>query len=145
MGGLRSLMPVTATIALIAALSLAGVPPLLGFIGKELKFEAVLGAGDFQGLLVVFAFVSAIMTIAVASIVALRPFYGKRHETPKTPHEAPFGMLMGPALLSVGSLVFGLAPAMFGVDALLTSAASAGGGAAERGGVVRFGTALMRR
>lgn len=125
MGGLRSLMPVTATIALIAALSLAGVPPLLGFIGKELKFEAVLGAGDFQGLLVVFAFVSAIMTIAVAAIVALRPFYGKRHETPRTPHEAPFGMLMGPALLSVGSLVFGLAPAMFGVDALLTSAASA--------------------
>ncbi|MBE0464701.1 MAG: putative monovalent cation/H+ antiporter subunit A [Halomonadaceae bacterium] len=125
MGGLRPLMPVTATIALVAALSLAGVPPLLGFIGKELKFEAVLGAGDFQGLLVVFAFVSAILTIAVAAIVALRPFYGKRHETPKVPHEAPFGMLMGPALLSVGSLVFSLAPATFGVDSLLASAASA--------------------
>ncbi|MGP8292331.1 putative monovalent cation/H+ antiporter subunit A [Vreelandella zhanjiangensis] len=125
MGGLRPLMPVTATIALIAALSLAGVPPLLGFIGKELKFEAVLGAGDFQGLLVVFAFVSAILTIAVAAIVALRPFYGKRHETPKVPHEAPLGMLMGPALLSVGSLVFSLAPATFGVDSLLSSAASA--------------------
>ena len=36
MGGLRSLMPVTATIALVAALSFAGMPPLLGFIGKPL-------------------------------------------------------------------------------------------------------------
>ncbi|MBP5981820.1 MAG: putative monovalent cation/H+ antiporter subunit A [Halomonas sp.] len=125
MGGLRSLMPVTATIALVAALSLAGVPPLLGFIGKEFKFESVLGAGNFQGLLIIFAFIGAVLTIAVAAIIALRPFYGPRHQTPKAPHEAPFGMLVGPAILSVGSLLFGLMPAALGVDALLTSAASA--------------------
>lgn len=125
MGGLRPLMPVTATIALVAALSLAGVPPLLGFIGKEFKFESVLGAGNFQGLLIIFAFIGAVLTIAVAAIIALRPFYGPRHQTPKAPHEAPFGMLVGPAILSIGSLVFGLIPAALGVDALLTSAASA--------------------
>lgn len=125
MGGLRPLMPVTAMIALVAALSLAGVPPLLGFIGKELKFEAVLGAGDYRSLLVPFAFISAILTIAVAAIIALRPFYGTRHQTPKVPHEAPLSMLIGPGLLSVGSVVFGIAPATFGADALLTSAASA--------------------
>lgn len=125
MGGLRSLMPVTAIIAMVAALSLAGVPPLFGFIGKEFKFETVLGAGDFQGLLIIFAFVGAVLTIAVAAIIALRPFYGPRHQTPKVPHEAPFSMLVGPAILSVGSLVFGLMPAVLGVDALLTSAASA--------------------
>ncbi|RUR31878.1 putative monovalent cation/H+ antiporter subunit A [Vreelandella nanhaiensis] len=125
MGGLRPLMPVTAMIALVAALSLAGVPPLFGFIGKELKFEAVLGAGNYQALLVPFAFVSAVLTIAVAAIIALRPFYGRRHQTPKVPHEAPVSMLIGPGLLSIGSVVFGIAPAMFGADALLTSAASA--------------------
>ena len=125
MGGLRPLMPATATIAMVAALSLAGVPPLFGFIGKEFKFETVLGAGDFQGLLIIFAFVGAVLTIAVAAIIALRPFYGPRHQTPKAPHEAPFSMLVGPAILSVGSLVFGLMPATLGVDALLTSAASA--------------------
>ena len=130
MGGLRSVMPVTATIALIAALSLAGVPPLLGFIGKELMLEAALGAERVRSILVVFAFMAAVLTIAVASIIALRPFYGARHETPKTPHEAPLSMLIGPGLLALGSLALGLAPAMLGADALLTSAATAVAGEA---------------
>ena len=65
------------------------------------------------------------LTIAVAAIIALRPFYGARHETPQTPHEAPLSMLIGPALLAFGSLALGLAPAMLGADALLTSAATA--------------------
>ncbi|WP_311064927.1 putative monovalent cation/H+ antiporter subunit A [Halomonas sp. DWK9] len=125
MGGLRSVMPVTAVIALVAALSLSGVPPLFGFIGKELMLEAALGAERVQLLLVLFAFLSAILTIAVAAVIALRPFYGVRHDTPKTPHEAPLSMLIGPSLLAFGSLALGLAPAMLGADALLTSAATA--------------------
>lgn len=125
MGGLRKQMPITAAIAMIAALSLAGVPPLFGFIGKELMLEAVFGADGFRALLILFAFMSAILTIAVAAIIALRPFYGHRHETPKTPHEAPFSMLLGPGLLVVGSLSLGLLPAFLGGDALLTAAATA--------------------
>ena len=125
MGGLRSVMPVTAVIAFVAALSLAGVPPLFGFIGKELMLEAALGAERVQLLLVLFAFLAAILTIAVAAIVALRPFYGARHETPQIPHEAPLSMLIGPGLLAFGSLALGLAPAVLGADALLTSAATA--------------------
>ncbi|HBP40787.1 MAG: putative monovalent cation/H+ antiporter subunit A [Vreelandella alkaliphila] len=125
MGGLRSAMPITAVIAFVVALSLAGVPPLFGFIGKELMLEAALGAERFNVLLVLFAFLAAILTIAVAAIIAFRPFYGRQIETPKTPHEAPFSMLVGPAVLALGSLVLGLAPAMLGTDALLTSAATA--------------------
>lgn len=125
MGGLKSAMPITAVIAFVAALSLAGVPPLFGFIGKELMLEAALGAERFNVLLVLFAFLAAILTIAVAAIIAFRPFYGRQIETPKTPHEAPFSMLVGPAVLALGSLVLGLAPAMLGADALLTSAATA--------------------
>lgn len=125
MGGLRSVMPVTAVIAFVAALSLAGVPPLFGFIGKELMLEAALGAERVQLLLVLFAFLAAILTIAVAAIIALRPFYGARHETPQIPHEAPLSMLIGPGLLAFGSLALGLAPAVLGADALLTSAATA--------------------
>ncbi|MCB8887543.1 putative monovalent cation/H+ antiporter subunit A [Vreelandella malpeensis] len=124
MGGLRSSMPVTATIACVAALSLSGVPPLFGFIGKELMLEAVLGAEGFAALLIVMAFASAVLTIAVAAIIALRPFFGERRQTPKEPHEAPFSMLLGPGLLAAISLALGLAPALLGGDALLTAAAS---------------------
>ncbi|WAM54554.1 putative monovalent cation/H+ antiporter subunit A [Vreelandella venusta] len=125
MGGLKSAMPITAMIAFVAALSLAGVPPLFGFIGKELMLEAALGAERFDVLLALFAFLAAILTIAVAAIIAFRPFYGRQIETPKTPHEAPLSMLVGPSLLALGSLLLGLAPALLGADALLTSAATA--------------------
>ena len=125
MGGLKSAMPITAVIAFVAALSLAGVPPLFGFIGKELMLEAALGAERFDVLLALFAFLAAILTIAVAAIIAFRPFYGRQIETPKTPHEAPLSMLVGPSLLALGSLLLGLAPALLGAGALLTSAATA--------------------
>lgn len=124
MGGLRSLMPVTAVIAMVAALSLAGVPPMFGFVGKELMFESVLGAGSFRALLVLFAFIAAFLTIAVAAIIALRPFFGKQHHTPKVPHEAPLSMLIGPGSLAALSLFIGILPALAG-GGLLTSAASA--------------------
>lgn len=124
MGGLRSSMPVTAVIAMVAALSLAGVPPLFGFVGKELMFESVLGADSFRALLVLFGFIAAFLTIAVAAIIALRPFFGKQHQTPKEPHEAPLSMLIGPGMLAALSLFIGILPALVG-EGLLTSAASA--------------------
>ncbi len=39
LGGLRRLMPVTFAIGTIAALSMAGIPPLNGFLSKELMLE----------------------------------------------------------------------------------------------------------
>ncbi len=124
MGGLRPLMPVTAGVAMVAALSLAGVPPLFGFIGKELMFESVLEASAWRWLVLLLAFSAAILTIAVAAIVALRPFYGQRRQTPRVAHEAPASMLLGPAVLAALSLLLGLLPVLAGTG-LLTAAASA--------------------
>ncbi len=124
MGGLRPLMPITAVIAMVAALSLAGVPPLFGFIGKELMFESVLDASAWRWLVVLLAFSAAILTIAVAAIIALRPFFGQRRQTPRVAHEAPASMLLGPAVLATLSLLLGLLPALAGTG-LLTAAASA--------------------
>ncbi len=110
MGGLRRVMPRTAVVACVASLSLAGLPPLLGFLGKELMLKSVLAADHYGGLILLLAFTGAFLTLAVATIVLLKPFFGPRVETPKTPHEAPAGMLVGPALLAALSLLFGLAP-----------------------------------
>ncbi|MEO1551333.1 MAG: proton-conducting transporter membrane subunit, partial [Pseudomonadota bacterium] len=46
LGGLARAMPVTALAAGLAALSMAGFPPFLGFIGKELKYAGVLAIGS---------------------------------------------------------------------------------------------------
>ncbi|MGM0913167.1 MAG: putative monovalent cation/H+ antiporter subunit A [Pseudomonadota bacterium] len=128
MGGLRHAMPRTALVAAVAALSLAGLPPLLGFIGKELMLESVLGASDYRGVILPLAFLAAFLTLAVAAIVAIRPFFGPLRETPQTPNEPPGGLLAGPALLAALSLLFGLAPGL--LDSLV-SATVAGIGAGQ--------------
>lgn len=128
MGGLRRLMPWTAGAALLAGLSLAGVPPLFGFIGKELMLEAVLSASVWQTAVVIMAVLAAMFTAAIAAAVALKPFYGALKETPKQPHEAPFGMLIGPLLLASLSLLFGVfpgVPELLVVSAAVTSVAGA--------------------
>jgi len=108
MGGLWRKMPMTFLIACVAALSLAGLPPLFGFIAKELLFEATLAAPALSVLTSVLALISAILIVAVAAVFALRPFIGKLRKTPKQPHEAPPSMLLGPLVLASLSLLFGL-------------------------------------
>ncbi|MCG5514550.1 putative monovalent cation/H+ antiporter subunit A [Ectothiorhodospira sp. 9100] len=108
-GGLRRALPVTTAFAGLAALSLAGVLPALGFVAKELLFEAVLEAPALAGLLSILAVVSAMMVVAVAAIIGIRPWYGPRADTPKRPaHEAPPALLSGPVVLASLGLLFGL-------------------------------------
>src|SRR5690554_2490699 len=121
MSGLHRAMPLTVIAATVAGLSLAGLPPLFGFVAKEALFEAVLGA-PWQGVaLLVAAVISAALLIAVAASVAVKPFWGKPGNTPKVPHEAPLGMWLGPMVLAFTSLLFGLV--LFVPDTLLVAAA----------------------
>lgn len=110
LGGLRKLMPLTATFGIIAALSMGGIPPMLGFIGKELVYEAALGATFLPTVLIVMAVLANIAVVASSAIVAIRPFFGKEVETPKHAHEAPVSMWIGPAILSALGLIVGLMP-----------------------------------
>ncbi|GHC22700.1 putative monovalent cation/H+ antiporter subunit A [Aidingimonas halophila] len=128
MGGLRKAMPITMVCAVVAALSLGGIIPMLGFIGKELMLESVLHAERLNGLLLMMSLAAAIMTMAAAAIVALRPFFGSWKDTPRSPHEGPVSMLAGPATLATLSLLFGLLPSW--VSPLVMATASSVEGSA---------------
>lgn len=110
--GLGRVMPITAFAAAAAALSMAGFPPFLGFIGKELKYEGALAVASEPFFVATAAVLANAMMVAVAGIVALRPFVGKREPTPKVPHEASFTMWIGPVVLAACGLIFGLAPSL---------------------------------
>lgn len=113
LGGLFTVMPVTAVAALIAAFSQAGAPPMFGFVGKELLYKAKLDLETLGRALILAAFVANVFLIAAALVVSTWPFFWKRHETPKKPHEAPWTMLIGPVALSGLGLFVGLLPGMF--------------------------------
>ena len=76
LGGLARSMPITALIAAAAALSMAGFPPFLGFIGKELKYEGALAIAGEPFLIAGAAVAANAMMVAVALMIVLRVFFG---------------------------------------------------------------------
>ncbi len=124
LGGLRSAMPFTATAAFLGGLSMAGIPFLIGFVSKEYFYKALLDA-DGPGVLWEFLGVSAsVAMVALAATVAIKPYWGSLKPTPKTPHEAPWTMWLGPLLLGVAAIKFGLFPGLAG-ERLVGPAAAA--------------------
>lgn len=120
-GGLRKKMPFTAAAALVGALSMAGVPILLGFVSKEYFYKALLYAGPIWTVLGVAA---SIGMLALAAIAGIKPYWGAFRETPKHAHEAPWTMWLGPLILGVLAIKFGILPGVIG-DHLIGPAASA--------------------
>ncbi len=112
LGGLRRAMPITGAVALLAGASMAGLPPLFGFVAKEVFYKATYEAPDLPALLTALAVLSSVLTVVAAGLVALKPFFGVRAHTPRHPHEAPLRMWLGPLFLAGLSVLLGVWPAL---------------------------------
>ncbi|HEY0970095.1 MAG TPA: hydrogen gas-evolving membrane-bound hydrogenase subunit E [Gemmatimonadales bacterium] len=109
MGGLARFLPVTAAAAALASLSMAGLPPFLGFISKEFLFEAQIESSWDAIPLAVAVLVNAVM-VGVAGVVTLRPFFMNPHRVREVRHGETAGLLTGPVILSLLGLVISLEP-----------------------------------
>ena len=76
LAGLARAMPITALAAGLAALSMAGIPPLFGFIAKELSYEATLHAPASAWVTAAAVLANALL-VAAAGLAGLKPFLGK--------------------------------------------------------------------
>ncbi|GAB4514715.1 MAG: putative monovalent cation/H+ antiporter subunit A [Roseibium sp.] len=102
LGGLRGAMPITFIAAALAALSMAGLPPFIGFIAKEVLYYGTTGWLELFGLpLTITAVVGNALMLVIAAAVAIKPFFGPKVETPKHAHEGPVLLFAGPVVLSV--------------------------------------------
>ncbi|GAB4548005.1 MAG: hypothetical protein Tsb0013_08260 [Phycisphaerales bacterium] len=119
LGGLRRLMPVTSGAALLAAISMAGAPPMVGFAAKELMIKASMDAPVLPWLVTLATVAGGAMMVMVAITVGVRPFFGKQSwhpvsdPLPKAPHEAPPSMLAGPVALGALGLIAAFLPGLF--------------------------------
>ena len=109
-GGLVKKMPITAIVASLAALSMAGFPPFLGFIGKELKYEGALAIADEPWLVVIAAVSANAMMVAIALSLVFRVFLKGQSTITRTPREVGILMWIGPLLLAVAGLATGIFP-----------------------------------
>ena len=105
MGGLRKVMPLTALVFGIGALSLGGIPVFAGFWSKDEILISVLDNRHsiFIMLTLVAVFFSALY-MARAFIVA---FLGDLKEENRHAHEAPFAMALPMVFLAVLAAIFG--------------------------------------
>jgi multicomponent K+:H+ antiporter subunit A len=131
LGGLRHLMPITTSLAIVAAASMAGVPLLNGFLSKEMMLEEAshtIYAGQ-AWLFPLLATFGALLSAAYSARLIFHVFLGpKRGDSPHHPHDPPFGMWLPVAVLAVAVVAIGVAPALFaGAIVERTAAAAAGG------------------
>lgn len=111
LGGLWKVMPVTAALTGVAALSMAGVPPLLGFVSKENLYEGFLEADFAPGagpVAAAVAVVASALTFAYSTRIVHGAFGGRLTQPglyePSWAFLAPaavaalLGLVLGPAV-----------------------------------------------
>jgi multicomponent K+:H+ antiporter subunit A len=114
LGGLMTLMPITATIAGVSAASMAGFPPFNGFISKEMMLEQAAQTvwNELDWLVPLVATVAAALSVAYSLRFFVHVFMGpRRDDYPRAPHDPPLGLWLPPALLAVLAILIGLMPA----------------------------------
>lgn len=138
LSGLRSAMPATCITAVVAGLSMAAILPTLGFIAKEVWYEAVghvagvtpvvLDSAAAGGSLRVLWFLGASVVanvglVAAVGLVCVKPFWGTRNAVTEHAHEGSPILWGPPAVLAIIAVILGLMPAP--VSELLAAASSA--------------------
>jgi len=113
-------------VAVISAASMAGLPPLLGFIAKEKGLDGYLEYGDFGGATatLVVIVVASILTFAYSArfVLGVLGAFGDRDQADVShAAHAPSVLFVAPAIvLTACTVVFGVAPAL--LDALVEAA-----------------------
>ncbi|RXZ67791.1 Na+/H+ antiporter subunit A [Agromyces albus] len=113
LSGLGRRMPVITVIAIVAAASMAGVPPLFGFVAKEAVFAAFLDAvaqGDqWAWIALVGAVLGSVLTVAYTVRFVWGAFATKADAAPTPLHGEGRAIIAAPGLLAAASLVFAFA------------------------------------
>ena len=117
LSGLWQLLPFTATLTMITAASMAGVPLTNGFLSKEMFFTELVAnlSGPVLWVSAIVATLAGIFAVAYSIRLVHGVFFdgpiGKNVPN-KEAHEPPFGMRAPATLLAVLCILVGLMPAL---------------------------------
>lgn len=106
LGGLYRQLPLTATVATISGISMAGVPFFFGFVAKEVLIAGALD-GPQQLVSIVAVIVGSTFTAVAAYIIIWDVYFKKPAEEIHLHHHSPMAIDFGPMALAFGSLTFG--------------------------------------
>lgn len=129
LSGLWQLLPFTATLTMITAASMAGVPLTNGFLSKEMFFTELVE--NLSGPLMVGSAIVATLAGIFAVAYSIRLVHGVFFDGPlgkqvpnKDAHEPAFGMRAPATLLAILCILVGLLPALL-VEKIVNSTTQA--------------------
>jgi formate hydrogenlyase subunit 3/multisubunit Na+/H+ antiporter MnhD subunit len=114
LGGLVRSMPVTFLIAMVAMLSISGIPPFNGFVSKWMIYQGLLEMGGYGNplwiLWLVIAMFGSVFTLAVGMKMIHSIFLGNQSKDlkPGSLREASFFMILPMSVLALFCVVFGI-------------------------------------
>lgn len=109
LGGLARALPGIAVTSILAAASLAALPPFLGYVAKEKLYAAALNAFGIAGLAV--AVVGGVTMVAAALLCGFLPFFGPtRGREDGEVGAVPLGMTLPPFVLATLGLTVTFLP-----------------------------------
>jgi len=118
LGGLAGKLPITATCAVIGALTIMGVPPTSGFMGEWILFYGALETALEEGStlrMVTFGLglVATVLTMSYILWMLKRVFFGKLPENLSNVKEASWYMTAPMMVLAGFTIVVGIYPDIF--------------------------------
>lgn len=111
LSGLRKVMLPVAIAGFLAAISSAGMPPTVGFVGKDLVYESTLHMEGWSIVLTVLAIATNILVLYAGFVAGIKPFTGKLPEAQAHVHMPGFLMWLPPMILAVLGIIIGIFPA----------------------------------
>lgn len=115
LGGLYAKMPVTAACFTISALSLAGVPPLSGFVSKWMIYSAGITSSwehSYLGAFIVILMLGSVLSAAYALRMLHSVFFGSLPRRFEKVTDGPKLMLAPQIFLTAGTVFIGVFPSL---------------------------------
>ncbi|WP_069169294.1 Na+/H+ antiporter subunit A [Streptomyces griseus] len=119
LSGVGPALPYVRAVAVLAAASMAALPPFLGFAAKEAAFDALLRGGTLDRWLLAVTVLGSLLTVAYTARFVWGAFARKPGVADTAVHPVGAAFLAPPALLAVAGLVLG--PGVGWTDRLLAA------------------------
>jgi multicomponent K+:H+ antiporter subunit A len=132
LGGLGRWMPYSMGIAILAGLSMAGLPPMFGFLAKETLLATSIHPSLPEFVAALFpasAVIAGAFILAQAALFVWHTFLGRSRDPDLHPREAHWGMLIPAFIPAFLSILLGLLPEPEEFASFLSNAASISYGA----------------
>ena len=108
LSGLAKKMPFTGFAAIAAAISMAGLIPTKGFVGKEMLYDALLHKPGSGTILLILLFIASAFFVVVSLLISYKMLFGPLK--PEKAHEAGIFMYLPPVILGILGLLLAIFP-----------------------------------